>query len=486
MTRPQEVPMRRYAASIAIALIASGCSSCGEPPVCGDLEWFDLDGCPRSTLGELQVEGAWNMEVRFGGTRSAAAFSFLDPAGPTLHDHPAQLQRGPDSFLLETQFTTNGRLTRHAYAGCKAASPDEVEGPFAECTVGGGSALQGTFVAKRIRRLPGEAEAQNLTLLGEIGFAGATTADVFVSGTLAYVVLFTSGAAIVDVADPAAPKLVTRIPAIDDYWNAVWVKDQVLYLASAAEGVIFYDVATPAAPVRLGSVPDTPINVHTLFLEGNTLYAMSPAPAAETLLFDVTQARSPVLLSRFQAAGADHHASRFPHDATAFSGRLYVNHWGSGLIVADVSDPTRPSELGRFTYPYATSHASKVGAFGGRTIVFEGGEDWDAHLRVLDATDPANIEAIGAVSLRPEVSIHNLELRGQRLYVAWYQDGLRAFDVSVPASPVAIGHYNTWRETDPGRGTSFYEGAIGLRAPGDGRVYVADTSRGLLILGEPP
>jgi hypothetical protein len=213
---------------------------------------------------------------------------------------------------------------------------------------------------------------------------------------------------------------------------------------------------------------------------------MSPDPVPETLLFDVTQAQTPTLLSGFQAAGADHHASRFPHDATAFGGRLYVNHWVSGLIVADVSDPTRPSELGRFTYPFATSHASKVGVFGAKTIVFEGAESWGAHLRVLDATDPAGIEQIGAVSFRPEVSIHNLELRGSRLYVAWYQDGLRAFDVSTPASPIPIGHFNTWRETDPGRGTSFYEGAIGVRAPGDDRLYVAETSRGLLILAEPP
>ncbi|HZA52246.1 MAG TPA: hypothetical protein VE549_15985, partial [Myxococcaceae bacterium] len=372
------------------------------------------------------------------------------------------------------------------YAGCRAPSPDQVEGSFARCAVGGSSAVQGTFVAKRVRRLPGESDGQSIALLGEIGFPGATTADVFVSGTLAYVVLFTDGAAIVDVTNPAAPALVARIPADNDYWNAVWVKDQTLYLASAEEGVIFYDVATPTAPVLLGAVPGGAINVHTLFLDGNTLYAMSPDPVTDTLIFDVTQARTPVLRSRFRAPDADHHADRFPHDATAFAGRLYVNHWASGLIAVDVSDPTRPSELGRFVYPSATSHASKVGSFGGRTIVFEGGESWDAHLRVLDATDPASIAEIGAVSLRPEVSIHNLELRGSRLYVAWYQDGLRAFDVSVPASPTAIGYFNTWRESDPGRGASFYEGAIGVRAPGDGRVYVAETERGLLILGEPP
>lgn len=48
-----------------------------------------------------------------------------------------------------------------------------------------------------------------------------------------------------------------------------------------------------------------------------------------------------------------------------------------------------------------------------------------------------------------------------------------------------VGYYNTWREDDPGRGRSFFDGAIGIRAPGDGYIYVAETSRGLMIFDEP-
>jgi hypothetical protein len=450
----------RLSLGFVAAAILAGCSASPEvgPTGCGDLPSFNLAACRLSTL---------------------------DPDGPILQGLPAQLRREGDSFLLSTEFTTGGRRIRLAYAGCEAPSADALRGAFVRCT-DGVKTREGTFEAKRLRRLAGETEAQNLRLLGEIGFPGATTADVFVAGSRAYVALFESGARIVDVGDPSRPKLLARISSSGDYWNALWVKDQVLYLASAEEGVVFYDVADPEAPVRLGSLPDPPVDVHTLFLDGNTLYAMSPGPSGETLLFDVSNAAAPALLSRFQAAGANPLASRFPHDASALDGRLYVNHWASGLVVANVRDPSNPTEIGRFTYPVATSHASQVGVLGGRTIVFEGGESWGAHLRILDASDPAHIAQIGAVSLRPEVSIHNLALRGNRLYVAWYQDGLRVFDVSEPASPNQIGYYNTWREDDPGAGRSFYEGAIGIRVPGDGHVYLADTARGLLIFAEPP
>ena len=78
-------------------------------------------------------------------------------------------------------------------------------------------------------------------------------------------------------------------------------------------------------------------------------------------------------------------------------------------------------------------------------------------------------------------SIHNMLLVGQRLYVAWYQEGVRLLDVSNPTQPRQVAHYNTFRETDPERTDDMFEGAVGIRVPGDGYVYVVDTSRGLLF-----
>ncbi len=40
------------------------------------------------------------------------------------------------------------------------------------------------------------------------------------------------------------------------------------------------------------------------------------------------------------------------------------------------------------------------------------------------------------------------------------------------------------RETDRQRGILFFDGAVGIRIPGDGYVYVADSSRGLFIFPE--
>ncbi|MGE6761643.1 LVIVD repeat-containing protein [Corallococcus interemptor] len=87
---------------------------------------------------------------------------------------------------------------------------------------------------------------------------------------------------------------------------------------------------------------------------------------------------------------------------------------------------------------------------------------------MLDVTDPANMRLIGQYALRPEYSIHNMVLVGTKLYIAYYQEGVRVLDVSVP----------------PRAGSEFFSGAIGIRVPGDGFIYVVDANRGLLILQE--
>ncbi|NTX05648.1 hypothetical protein HUA75_28225 [Myxococcus sp. CA040A] len=91
---------------------------------------------------------------------------------------------------------------------------------------------------------------------------------------------------------------------------------------------------------------------------------------------------------------------------------------------------------------------------------------------------------MGEYRLPGWASIHNLELKGNRLYIAHYQHGVRVLDVSIPKSPRELAYFNTWRATDPLRGTSSWDGAIGIRVPGDGYVYTVDSVRGLLILPE--
>ncbi|AKI98515.1 Hypothetical protein AA314_00142 [Archangium gephyra] len=169
----------------------------------------------------------------------------------------------------------------------------------------------------------------------------------------------------------------------------------------------------------------------------------------------------------------------------AVGDRLYVNYSEQGYDIVDVSNPSDLRTLGNFSHRGPQySHHNAVGTFAGRTIAFMGGEGPGEHLRVLDITDPAHIVKIGEFQLRAPISIHNMLLVGKKLYLSWYQEGVRVLDVSNPTRPTQVAYYNTFRESDPGRG-DYYDGAIGIRVPGDGYLYVVDTSRGLMLLREP-
>jgi hypothetical protein len=97
---------------------------------------------------------------------------------------------------------------------------------------------------------------------------------------------------------------------------------------------------------------------------------------------------------------------------------------------------------------------------------------------------------IGRYQTRKEVGMHNIQMVGDKVYLSYYQDGIRIVDVADPTQPTEVAHFNTWDpETSFG---SAFEGAVGVRvAPitattgAQDHVFVADISRGLLILKEP-
>jgi hypothetical protein len=245
---------------------------------------------------------------------------------------------------------------------------------------------------------------------------------------------------VVDVTVPTAPRFVQYL---NEYSHSIFIQQRnattELYLATYNESVPRYDVTNPLTPIRQGMaiVPGEASGVHDLFVAGD---------------------------------------------------RVYANNTQQGLVVFDVrwGDATA-TELGRDVKGY--SHASWAGTAGGRAIILHGDEgmtrsdDGGAHLRILDGdpTSPTFMQLLAKYQTRKQVGIHNFELHGDKAYVAYYQDGVRIVDLSNPAQPRELAHYNTW-DPDTAYGGAF-EGALGIRLV-DGLVYVADDLRGLLIFRE--
>ncbi|WP_163988842.1 LVIVD repeat-containing protein [Pyxidicoccus caerfyrddinensis] len=474
---------------------ASSGAECGSEPT------FDLSRCDSASLAGLERAGAiYRAELRYevpnntGGVDIApgsGGFQF-DAAGQPLRvvGQPASLSRVDTGTFIVSSQQQRGSTTvdRFTFAGCKATGPRTLTGCLSWCR-NGQLRYRATFRAERMTWREGESESSGLQRISESRVDRGLPVDVYVTKGHAYVVSVPTqtqpgGLTVFDVSDARNPvQLASLDRPNDSYWNGVWAKDNALYIASGASGVLVYDITDPARPafVRRANVPGITgtLNVHTVFVEGSRLYAMAPS-TRETLIFDLANPLEPQLVMRY----AYPNGTGYPHDAFAYGGRLYINHTENGFLAVDVTGTT-PTLLGRYTYGYSYSHANAVGTFNGRTVAFEGGETLGAHLRVLDVTHPAGIAKVGEYKLRGLTSIHNMVLVGTRLYVAYYHEGVRVLDVADPTRPREVAYFNTFRESDPGRADGMYDGAIGMRVPGDGHIYVVDTSRGLLLFDEP-
>jgi hypothetical protein len=476
------------------------------PGTCPESAQFDLSGCDSASLGMVPDDAIFQVRMREahpledGGTKAVFthfSVQLRSDGGPDTGWSRPLTSKQKDAqrlFLTQDVLRPDGGSNRIAFAGCAASSPRRFTGCHARC-INGVVRASTTFEAVRMQWREGESESSGgMGLVSESYVEQGLPVDVYVAKQHAYVVSIdfplrpgkAGGLTVYDVKDRRHPvrKKVISLPG-DNYWNAAWAKGDALYVASKDTGVVVFDISDPANPTFVRTVPSgaAPLDIHTVLVDGDRLYGMAPWPESATFVFDVSQPLAPVLRQRIQLPFVDPFDA--PHDAFTYEGRLYLNHTLGGYSVIDVSDLENVKQLGRYAYANSYSHHNAVGTFAGRTLAFEGSEGPGAHLRVLDVTDPAHIVKIGQYLPRPLSSIHNMLLVGTRLYVAWYNEGVRVLDVSNPTQPREVAYFNTFRETDPERTDDWTEGAIGIRVPGDGYVYVVDTSRGLLIFNEP-
>jgi hypothetical protein len=457
-----------------------------------DSSSFDLSACDTASLANAATEGVHILTQRQeSASRPLDGFFMFvemlslqgDGGTPYIGSRPATEERVGKArvFSVTTQSYSDGGTRREVLAQCQAPEAPAFTGCYASCRNGRVSG-QATFRSDRAVWRAGERESSGLELVSESFVDLGVPADVYVTQGHAYVVSLShaprlGGLTVFDVSNRAAPVKVKAIQFDgDNYWNGVWSKGNALYVASANNGVLVFDITEPANPRLVTSLPGRAANNHTVFVDGHRLYATLDTAV---VIFDISTPTRPVEIGRYSSEDG----FSYPHDMFAVGDRLYVNYADVGYVVVDVSDPADPRALGNYSYINQYSHANAVGTFAGRTLAFVGGEDIGEHLRVLDITDPAHMVKIGRFQLRPAISIHNMLLVGRKLYVAWYQEGVRVLDVSNPTQPTQSAYFNTFRETDPNRG-GYFEGAIGIRVPGDGFLYTVDTSRGLLILRE--
>jgi len=502
--------MHRPAAGLlaAAAIVTLG-TACGDDLVGGGLPDgpgrfdspadFDQRGCTAGALGDLDPQAIYHLQADYGDgyvATTAVRFDTLGPGqfgGVIAGADAARAWADADTLFL---YRPVGEAESRSLLLCDRVG-DELHGAYAYCTAT--ECFLAAVTARQVARLD-EAPASGLTLLGELAspaWGDGITVNVRVADDLAYLARYQDGLRIVDVQDPTHPVDVghgaTEFPDQGEIYNDVKVltvgATRYALMASSKVGVVVWDVTAPATPsivahfgtpAAMGGTP-----IHTLALDGGKAYLANTRRGLE--IWDVANPAAPGFLGEFFPPGAPDGA--FLHDLSVDGARAYLNFWNAGMVIADVSNPAQVRGVGTFAdYGETSSHSNWVTTVGGRRIAAHGDEQWGSHLRLVDVTENSAgfLQQLGEWQTRPEVSAHNIMAVGSEVFLAHYQDGVRIVDIADPAAPRTAAWFNTWPGYDRTYGHSFFEGAVGIDLDlARGRIYVADSNRGLLILNRP-
>ncbi len=323
--------------------------------------------------------------------------------------------------------------------------------------------------------------AQNkVELLGSYDTGIASDIAVHSSGNLVAMGSFTTNpqvrAWLFDVSNPASPQLVSTIYGpgrstdVEIRGNTLWVSTED---NANEKGLIAYDIADPANPVQLSEMGGTGFSqCHTIWVDGTTIFCAS-TDDGEIHLADVSDPANPVPQGSVGVPGGQ------VHDMWA-SGDVGIGCFlWDGWAFLDLSSKTAPVLREQVTYSNAFTHNAWPTADGSH--VYTTDENQDGHIRIWDVQNRADIKEVGSFVVDEgafvHAIVHNVQIVGNRAYIAWYEAGVTVLDVTLPEDPVVIGYYDTF----PNQTAGWFNGAWSAAPHGD-KIYVSDLSSGLYVL----
>lgn len=239
-----------------------------------------------------------------------------------------------------------------------------------------------------------------------------------------------------DVSTPSTPILMDSLMLAATTVNDVKIRaDGTLGVSthegSPPNGITLFDLTDPAHPQAITRfTSELESGVHNVWIEGDFVYVAVDGPVGLRIV-DISNPSSPVIAARFYAG------SSFLHDIYVRDGLAFLSHWDAGLIILDVGNgvangsPANPVEVSRIQTAGGNVHNAWF--WPAADYVFVGEEDFSAPgvMHVVDVSDLSNPTEVGTFAV-PGTTPHNFwvdEARGI-LYAAWYENGLRALDVS--------------------------------------------------------
>lgn len=311
-------------------------------------------------------------------------------------------------------------------------------------------------------------EAQTLELLGQApitgrvydiwGYYDSTTAKEYA------LIGSTDGLFIFDVSNPASPSQVSHMASVPGFDIKVFRKYAYCVTGSGGmnQGKIV-DLTNPTSPTVVGSFN----SAHNIFIKDGYMYL--EYPGLRIMNLNVTPLSPAHIYENNDGDG---------HDAAVIGNRLFDFHGYSDTKIFNIQNPASPVPLGTIDAPTIVYNHSGWTTEDGNFLFIcdELSSNPTPDITVWDISDMQNMVQVGQFG-EANATVHNLYVKGNYAFVAYYDKGFRIFDISNPSQMNVVKEYDPVAGSKEGFGGSF---GVYMYAP-SGNIYVSDDDVGLLI-----
>ena len=305
--------------------------------------------------------------------------------------------------------------------------------------------------------------------------------DVVLSGSYALVADYSEGLQIIDISDPANPKIAAPDGANYDTPGAaqgITLSGSHAYVADWSAGVHVVDLTEPLDPTLLRSF-DTPGAASNVAVGGNFAFVADYSEGLQVIDASAPPAPEPVLSYEVPARC---------EDIELWGDLGYIADGAEGWLIVDFAVPSSP---GPATVYDTAGSCLALDVCGRYVFVADGGEG----LQIFDTSKPQAESLVGSYSAL--AGARGVVVLGDYAYLIDSSTGLNVFDVSVPSAPELKATHGAFgiprgmaaREphlfiTDSAVGLEIFE----ISSPEDpqlvGTLDVGGSANGVAIVGE--
>ncbi len=330
-------------------------------------------------------------------------------------------------------------------------------------------------------------------------FEGTDGRDYAYTGTMQAATMYAW-----DVTDPTNPVITDSVKVDGRRANDVKINADATIAVMTSErasnrrnGITIVDISDPSHPRKITHFTEGLTGgVHNVWIERDIVYAVHNGTNAVHIV-DISDPANPSNVGRWQVDNP----ARSLHDIIVQDGLAYLSYWDDGLVILDVGagiaggTPTEPVEVSRFTYRSrwgAETYGNTHHAIRYKNYVFVADEIFGCsecvngprgHVHVIDVTDIEEPREVANYRV-PEAGAHNLWVEDDKLYVAYYQAGLRVVDISgeLRGDLYRQGREIGWYMTEDTNGYVPNSTDSWGPQPYKGNIFVSDAHSGLWIV----